>query len=313
LFYKLLKLLFFSLSAAFLGYVLYASLFMGSVEVPRVATQIETRPTQPSENIFIHPQCLEFLAPWDRNDTDSIDCSEFEPSTILKMDNEFGVRHGEGGSQSIVYNYPDVEDYLSDNPHFRLLEVGIDGGGSGLFSSIALLERDTLNPDKYIVLVRTPSGDRCNDGNKWVSKSTSNGFEFKASATPFRLINPKDTTDWRNWQLAQSLAKQGGKDLERPPVFNEWLPYDDVVNSANACLGWVVRKYDYETGFEIMGVELNPHLRTELKSEDTSLDSCINGWLGSQSNEEGSYIRIDDWTSQLRQLTNICGVASLMN
>jgi len=286
---------------------------MGSVEVPQVATEIETNNTQPSEDIFIHPQCLEFLAPWDRSDSDSIDCSGFDSDTILKMDNEFGVRHGDGEGQTIAYRYPDVDDYLSDNPSFRLLEVGIDGGGSGLFSSIALLERDTLDLNKYTVLVRIPSGDRCNDGNKWVSKSTSAGFEFKASATPFRLLNPQGTTDWRNWYLAQSLAKQGGKDLERPPVFNEWLPYDDVVNSANACLGWVVRKYDYETGFEIIGVELNANPQIDLTSNDLSLSACINSWLASQTNEDGAYFEIDDWNGKLRQLTGLCGSSSLLN
>jgi len=286
---------------------------MGSVKLPQVATQVKTSSPQPSEDIFIHPQCLEFLAPWDRSDSDSIDCSEFEPSTILKMGNEFGVRHGDGESQSIVYSYPDVDDYLSDNPDFRLLEVGIDGGGSGLFSSIALLERDALDLNKYTVLVRTPSGDRCNDGNKWVSKSTSDGFEFKASATPFRLINPQGTTDWRNWQLAQSLAKHGGSELERPPVFNEWLPYDNVVNSANACVGWIVRKYDYETGFEIIGVELNINSQIDLTSDDLSLSACINNWLASQTNEGGSYFEIDDWNGKLRQLTGLCGSSSLLN
>jgi len=286
---------------------------MGSVEVPQVTTQTETRPTQPSEDIFIHPMCLEFLAPWDRSDSDSMDCSEFEPSTILKMGNEFGVRHGDGGSQSIVYSYPDVDDYLSDNPDFRLLEVGIDGGGSGIFSSIVLLERDRLDLNKYTALVRTPSGDRCNDGNKWVSKSTSDGFVFKASATPFRLINPQDTTDWRNWQLAQSLAKHGGKELERPPVYNEWLPYGDVENSANACVGWVVRKYDYETGFEIIGVELNVNPQIDLTSDDLSLSACINSWLASQTNEDGSYFEIDDWNGKLRQLIGLCDSSSLLN
>jgi len=311
LFYKLLKLVFFSISAAFLAYVLYASLFMGAVEVPKVATQVKTSSPQPSEDIFIHPQCLEFLAPWDRSDSDSIDCSGFDPATIQTMDNEFGVRFGDG--HSIAYRYPDVDDHFANNQAFKLLEVGIDGGGSGIFSSIVLLERDRLDPNKFTVWARTPDGDRCNDGKKWVSKSTSAGFEFKAAATPFRLINPKDTTDWRNWYLAQSMANYGDKEFGRPPVFNEWLPYDDVVNSANACVGWVVRKYDYETGFEIIGVELSPHLQTELKSEDTSLSACINVWLGSQTNEEGSYFRIDDWSGRLRQLTSICGVASLMN
>jgi len=284
---------------------------MGSVEVPQVATHVTTSPTRPSEDIFIHPQCLEFLAPWDRSDSDSIDCSGLDPATIQKVGNEFGVRYGD--DLSIAYRYPDVDDHLSNNQDFKLLEVGIDGGGSGIFSSIVLLERDRLDPNKYTVWARTPDGDRCNDGNKWISKSTSGGFEFKAAATPFRLINPEGTTDWRNWYLAQSLAKYGDTERERPPMFNEWLPYDDVVNSANACVGWVVRRYDYETGFEIMGVELSPHLQTELKSDDTSLSACINGWLGSQSNNEGSYFEIDDWNGRLRQLTEICGVASLMN
>jgi len=279
---------------------------MGSGEAPQVATQITTSSPQPSKDIFIHPQCLEFLAPWDRSDTDSIDCSGFDSDTILKMDNEFGVRHGDGEGQAIAYRYPDVDDYFSDNNDFKLLEVGIDGGGSGLFSSIVLLERDRLDLNKYTVWARTPSGDRCNDGKKWVSQSTSDGFEFKAAATPFRLINPQGTTDWRNWYLASEVSKLGGKELERPPVFNEWLPYDDVVNSANACVGWVVRKYDYETGFEIMGVELSPQLAT--KYDDTSSAGCINSWLASQTNEEGSYYDIADWTGRLSQLTNVCGV-----
>ena len=182
--------------------------------------------------------------------------------------------------------------------------MGIDGGGSGIFSSIALLERDKQDLNKYTLLVRTPSGDRCNDGNKWVSKSTPDGFEFKAAATPFRLINPQGTTDWRNWYLAQSLAKQGGKEIERPPVFNEWLPYDDVVNSANACVGWVVRRYDYETGFEVIGVELEANF--EPQEEDGSLEVCVDNWLLSQAGGEGLFVDKDEWDNRLDDLNNRC-------
>ena len=89
---------------------------------------------------------------------------------MQKMGNAFGVRYGDG--QSIAYPYPDVDDHLSTNQDFKLLEVGIDGGGSGIFSSIVLLEKDRLNLNTYTVWARTPSRDRCNDGNKWVSKST---------------------------------------------------------------------------------------------------------------------------------------------
>ena len=262
-------------------------------------------PKLPSEGIFIHPECLDFLAPWGQINSDSIDCSEFDPATIQKVGNQFGVWYGDG--QSIAYRYPDIDDHLSKNKDFKILEVSIDGGGTGIFSSIVLLERDFFNLNKYKVWARTPDGDRCNDGKKSVFKSTSAGFEFKAAATPFRLINPKDITDWRNWNLASELSKLGDNELERPPVFNEWLPYEDVANSANFCVGWVVRRYDYETGFEILGVELNQDLQIELASDDTSLSACINRWLVSQINEDKFYFEINDWTSRLRQLTNMCG------
>ena len=212
---------------AFLVWALYLSIPQSKKFVDSLLeTEIDPTPVKSGKDLFIHPQCLEFLAPWGRTNSDSIDCSGLDPATIQKMDNEFGVRYGDG--QSIAYRYPDVDDHLSNNQDFKLLEVGIDGGGSGIFSSIVLLERDKQDLNKYTVLVQTPSGDRCNDGKKWVSKSTSDGFEFKAAATPFRLINPQGTTDWRNWYLAQSLAKQGGTELERPPVFNGGNTYQMI-------------------------------------------------------------------------------------
>ena len=256
-----------------------------------------------SEEPYIHPECLDFLGPWSKQDEQFIDCSGLDFSKVQGQGNEFGVRYGEG--QAVAYKYADVD--LEFPTGMRLLEVGVDGGGSGLFSSIVLLDRDQQDKTKYEVLVRTPSGDRCNDGNKWVSEASADGFTFKSAATPFRLLNPDDTTDWRNWYLAKALMDEADEDLERPAVFNKWEPYEDVTNSASACFGWIVRKFDYATGFEIIGVELNPNLRTELKSDDTSLDSCIGHWLVSQINEDRFYFEIDDWTSRLLQLTNMCG------
>jgi hypothetical protein len=106
------------------------------------------------------------------------------------------------------------------------------------------------------------------------------------------------------------MMEYTGDKIEQPPVLNDWLPYDDVTNSASACVGWIVRKYDYETGFEIVGVELSEQI--EIGVDGDSVGRCINGWLTTQANEE-SYFKIDDWTGKLRQLTKICGVASLAN
>jgi uncharacterized protein YecT (DUF1311 family) len=91
-------------------------------------------------------------------------------------------------------------------------------------------------------------------------------------------------------------------------VLNDWLPYDDVINSANACVGWIVREYDYDVGFKIIGVELSEQIK--IGADGASLDGCINGWLGSQTDEEGSYVGIDDWMGRLRQLTNACPLPS---
>jgi uncharacterized protein len=139
-----------------------------------------------------------------------------------------------------------------------------------------------------------------------VSDISPDDFVFKAAATPFRLINPEDTTDWRNWRNANAMMEYAGDKIEQPPVLNDWLPYNDVTNSASACVGWIVRKYDYETGFEIVGVELNQQLAT--KYDETSSAGCINSWIASQTNKEGSYFNIADWNSSLRELPSICGV-----
>lgn len=247
---------------------------------------------------YIHPECLDFLGPWSKQDKQFIDCSGLDFSKVQGLGNEFGVRYGEG--QAVAYKYADVD--LEFPTGMRLLEVGVDGGGSGLFSSIVLLDRDQQDKTKYEILVRTPSGDRCNDGNKWVSEASFDGFIFKSAATPFRLLNPDDTTDWRNWYLAKALMDEAGEELDRPAVFNGWEPYEDVTNSANACFGWIVRKFDYETGFEIIGVELNAGLVAN--PEDVSLEGCINNWLASEA--EGLLIRKDEWLSRLKKVKSSC-------
>ena len=292
----------------FLAYALYASLFIGSGEVPKVVTQIETRTTQPSEDLFIHPQCLEFLGPWTKDNSDTFECSDYDLSIVKQNDNNVSASYGD--RQSIHYSYPAKIGSASTVQDFRLLEVEIRSGGSGAFSSIVFLERDKINQNKYTILLRTPNGDRCNDGYKTVSEVSPRGFVFKSAATPFRLMNPKGITDWRNWLLSKAMMEAAGKELKRPPVLNDWLPYDDVTNSASACVGWIVRKYDYDVGFKIIGVELSEQI--EIGVDGASLDGCINGWLTTQANEE-SYFKIADWMGRLRQLTKICGVASLVN
>ena len=296
---------------AFLLLVLFLSISQSkkTIDPPlETETEIDPTPVQSGNDLFIHPQCLEFLGPWNKDNSETFECKDYDLSIVKQNDNNVSASYG--NRQSIHYSYPAQSDSVATGRDFRLLEVEIRSGGSGAFSSIVFLERGKVDKNKYTVWLRTPSGDRCNDGYKTVSDISPDDFVFKAAATPFRLINPEDTTDWRNWRNANAMMEYAGDKIEQPPVLNDWLPYDDVTNSASACVGWIVRKYDYETGFEIVGVELSEQI--EIGVDGDSLDSCINGWLTTQANEE-SHFKIADWTGRLRQLNGTCGVVSLMN
>jgi len=137
-----------------------------------------------------------------------------------------------------------------------------------------------------------------------VSEVSSGGFTFKSAATPFRLLNPDDTTDWRNWYLAKALMDEADEALDRPSVFNEWDPYEDVTNSATACYGWVVRRFDYETGFETLGIELNAGLVAN--PEGGSLEGCVNNWLANEAETGGLLIRKGEWLNRLEMVKSGC-------
>jgi len=269
------------------------------VDPSSLTTTIETKVPK-SEGPYIHPECLDFLGPWSKQNERIIDCSGLDFSKVQGLGNEFGARYGDG--QAAAYKYADVD--LAFPTDIRLLEVGVSGGGSGLFSSIVLLSRSQKDKTKYEVLVRTPTGDRCNDGNKWVSEASNDGFIFKSAATPFRLLNPDDTKDWKHWYLGKALKDEASEELKQPIFFNEWEPYEDVTNSAMACFGWIVRKFDYETGFEIISIELKKGLKPRL--EKGSLESCVNNWLVSEAEKGSLQNSKEDWLKKLENLKMIC-------
>jgi len=214
---------------AFLLLVLFLSIPQSkkNIDPPlETETEIDPTPVQSGNDLFIHPQCLEFLGPWNKDNSETFECKDYDLSIVKQNDNNVSASYG--NRQSIHYSYPAQSDSVATGRDFRLLEVEIRSGGSGAFSSIVFLERGKVDKNKYTVWLRTPSGDRCNDGYKTVSDISPDDFVFKAAATPFRLINPEDTTDWRNWRNANAMMEYAGDKIEQLPVLNDWLPYDDV-------------------------------------------------------------------------------------
>jgi len=93
------------------------SAFVGSKDYPRVVegrTSIEINFRQLSGKVYIHPECLDSLAPWSKGNPESIDCSGLDLSKVETQGDEFGVKYGEGKAIAIekisatsVYKAPD--------------------------------------------------------------------------------------------------------------------------------------------------------------------------------------------------------------
>ena len=62
---------------AFLLWALYLSIPQSKKIVdPLLETEIDPTPVQSGKDLFIHPQCLEFLAPWSKDNSDTFECSD---------------------------------------------------------------------------------------------------------------------------------------------------------------------------------------------------------------------------------------------
>lgn len=88
-------------------------------------------------------------------------------------------------------------------------------------------------------------GDRCNDGfARWDRFSKNGNGIYRRSATPFRLVNPLDETNWRDQSTAllfegadDETKRQALLQMADPPLYEEWLPYEMLENCAYAV--WV--------------------------------------------------------------------------
>jgi len=82
-----------------------------------------------------------------------------------------------------------------------------------------------------------------------------------------------------------------------------------MIQSLLTAQGWIVRRFDYETGFEVIGVELEANF--EPQEEDGSLEVCVDNWLLSQAGGEGLFVDRDEWASKLDGLNQLCKGGSI--
>ena len=82
--------------------------------IVQILSKGSSTPVIGNKEPYIHPECLDFLAPWSKGNPESIDCSGLDLSKVETQGDEFGVKYGEGKAIAIekisatsVYKAPD--------------------------------------------------------------------------------------------------------------------------------------------------------------------------------------------------------------
>ena len=198
------------------------------------------------------------------------------------------------------------------------ISLEVNRGGSGWFSSLAIY--GVNNEDHVELFFMQAKGDRCNDGYaQWETNSTDHFGSAHAwtSATPFRLLNPFDDTNWRqaffaSQFTADNLQKQRESLFEatgkRP--HRGWYPYYDISNCAICCAGKLLIKQSFignifqEKDFQVVGVLLDMDEIKTLKDSSLKMDQCFADTLFNQSipdeeavdlPENSKFFSIDNW------------------
>ena len=168
------------------------------------------------------------------------------------------------------------------------LSIEINYGGSSWFSYLLVLV-ETRNGSIALGFVQS-AGDRCNDGfARWDRFSENGNGVYRRSATPFRLVNPLDETDWRNMfnalllQDADDDAKrQAMLQMADPPLYVDWPPYQELDHCATCCVGEIVvmqsmigTEIDPGRDYAVLGVVLYPDAIAALARSDKIGDRCL--------------------------------------
>lgn len=221
--------------------------------------------------------------------------------------------------------YFSLADFFGDpltGEGLYLYESSWNGGGSGTFSSIKGVE---LRNNMLTLVSNIAGGDRCNDGDiDYISVDRQTGsVNYAKSATPFRLLNYKDGTDWRRMSLAHSLSSEYdeensestledfAKSQGAPGLYDNLSPYDDIDNCAMCCIGHTINKFD------VLSEEIEPVGITLYKSNLTEVfrEGCFYDWIAEENfkqyesyseNDELIYLDQQDWARALKSFSSKC-------
>lgn len=274
-------------------------------------TQADTRTFVTQAEVFIHPLCL------DRSSGLRINAGFWCEEAFADIGIE---RSGNGDAAYYSADRPPDGDshrlgYVGYRVAWRrfdeetavknvLLEVSDSGGGTGIFSRLLLMEK--REDSMYRELLRIHGGDRCNDGVMRLISITPEEVIYSTAATPFRLLNPVDGSDWRMLSLYEMLA-DGSRPIKRPATLSGWQPYKQIAHCAICCEGDLIRRYDIaqETN-EVVAVSFAENAFANATRDD-AINECLNRWSDGHATIDLANIAIEDWLAELARLEEVCG------
>lgn len=273
-----------------------------------------------ADELFLHPHCFDSFrsAMFSGEGVDSEQPLVCDPDLLqFPVETHIWEHNGEIQTSYSADNpedpdFPGFNGFNSYSP-FRiydmpeggqlgLLELMFNTGGSGHFGLLAMVEKDAQG-NAYPVWWQW-AGDRCNDGYPSFIGIEEEQLFYSVAATPFRLLNPLDETDWR----MQSLLQELGDDSGELPTLAGWRPYDDLANCAVCCAGERVYAVGLADGFSrTVGVKLD----TEqfLNQQQGERQTCLNQWLSNSEfarQRKDEVISIESWLPALEQIYNVC-------
>lgn len=256
----------------------------------------------------VHPTCFLYTAPWGEEGLpESVNCSEKAKDldyTTSKGAYTAMLPRRDGDLKHPFVYYRPFHNELLRRSNITAVVTTNAGGGSGAFDALAFVE---VHSDTELTPILTVyGGDRCNDGLMEISDVTKDEVFFTTQATPFRLINPQDRTDWRRWKLASAMSEYAGDSLPTPPTFNDWMPYEHIINGALACAGKIHKSFNLESNAtSVIGVSI--HDRSLLMSGgEGELRKCFQAWGNKLDIEDGALIPVSQWNRLLFDLARKC-------
>ncbi|GGB82030.1 hypothetical protein GCM10011352_04790 [Marinobacterium zhoushanense] len=275
---------------------------------------------------YVHPLCLAPLLAYEREAVpEQLECDPALEHQLIEVRRWDGA---DGTETSYSADYPrDEEDdwyagFISytverrwtslDGVDIGLLSITNNTGGTGHFSSLWLFKKQ-VGVAAIEPLLELTGGDRCNDGWLRLIDFRDGVVTYGSAATPFRLLNPLDEYDWRYATFMNALAQMRRDEApinDMPEPFMGWKPYDDVANSATACSGEIINRYDPTTDqVEIVGVAVD---RESFQAQGQGfLQPCINDWLaqadyGKPQGGDDQWIELNVWAEALKSLGRYC-------